>query len=65
MALEKQYRLRDAAEFLSLRESTLRKWVLLRRVRVNKIGGAVRIPESELARLIGQNVVPARPERPE
>lgn len=58
--LEKQYRIAEAAELLGLKESTLRKWILLRRIGHRKIGGAVRIPESEIKRLLVADYVPAR-----
>lgn len=59
--VEKLFRLRDAADLLSLKESTLRKWALLKKIRTVRVGSvAVRIPESELARLIAQGEVPAR-----
>ena len=60
MKIEKQYKVSEAAEITSLRESTWRKWILQRRVRVTKIGASVRIPESELARLLAQGEIPAR-----
>ncbi len=60
MAIEKLYRVSEAAQITSHKESTWRKWILLRKVRVTKIGASVRIPESELSRLILQGQVPAR-----
>jgi excisionase family DNA binding protein len=62
MAIERQYRISEAAQITGHKECTWRKWILLRKVRVTKIGASVRIPESELARLIAQGTVPARPE---
>lgn len=62
MAIERQYRVSEAAQITGHKESTWRKWILLRKVRVTKIGASVRIPESELLRLIKQGEVPARPE---
>ncbi len=59
MAIEKLYRLSEAAEALSLKEATLRKWILLRKIKIHKIGGAVRVPESELRRIANSNVIPA------
>lgn len=54
-------RISEAAERLGLRESTLRRWVLLRKITFTKPGGrAVRIPISEVERLILQSTVPAR-----
>lgn len=62
MKIEKQYRVSEAADITGHKESTWRKWILLRKVRVTKIGASVRIPESELSRLITQGQVPVRPE---
>ncbi|HVB99514.1 MAG TPA: helix-turn-helix domain-containing protein [Candidatus Dormibacteraeota bacterium] len=63
MAIERQYRLSEAAALLGLKESTLRKWTLLRRIRTTKMGASRRVPESEIARIIAQGAVPAREER--
>jgi excisionase family DNA binding protein len=57
---EKLLRLKDAADLLSLKECTLRKWALRRVIRTIKLGSAIRIPESEIVRLIAQGEVPAR-----
>jgi len=63
MAIEKQFRVREAAEITGHRESTWRKWILLHKVRVTKIGASVRIPQSEIERLIVQGTIPAREAR--
>ena len=39
---------REAAEYLSLSESTLKRWAWLRQIRTFKIGGAVRFRKSDL-----------------
>jgi excisionase family DNA binding protein len=62
MSVERHYRVSEAAELLGLKESTLRKWFLLRKCGYRKIGAAVRVPESEIKRLLNGNYVPARPE---
>jgi excisionase family DNA binding protein len=55
----KMYRVSEAAEALGVKESTIRKWILLRKVGYSKLaGGAVRIPQRELERVI--SFVPAR-----
>jgi len=59
--IERQFRVSEAASISGLRECTWRKWILLRRIRVNKIGRSVRIPESELRRVLNENSIPARP----
>jgi len=60
--IERQFRIAEAGEKLGLRESTLRRWILLRKIAFTKLGGAVRIPESEIRRLLDSGYVPARPE---
>ena len=60
MGIEKQYRVSEAARVTGHKECTWRKWILLRKVRVTKIGASVRIPESEITRLIAQGQIPAR-----
>lgn len=52
--------IREAAERTNNRESTWRAWVLKRRVVVIKIGRSVRIPESEIERMIKEGTIPAR-----
>lgn len=42
----------EAAERLALKERTVRRWILLRKIDYIKIGGAVRIPELEIKRII-------------
>lgn len=61
--IEKQYRIAEAADLLGLKEATVRKWILLRRIGYRKIGGAVRIPAGEIARRLAGNYTPAREER--
>jgi excisionase family DNA binding protein len=54
-------RVPEFAERLGLRPSTVRAWILHRRVAFVRIGlRAIRIPESEAQRLIGTGFVPAR-----
>lgn len=61
-AIEKHYRVSEAADLLGLKDSTLRKWILLRKIHYRKINGAVRIPESSLRALLEAGSVPARSE---
>jgi excisionase family DNA binding protein len=56
-------RIAQVAERLSLKPSTIRAWVLLRKIAYVKIGGAVRISEAEVERIIRDGMVPARPDR--
>lgn len=49
----------EFSEALKVKECTVRKWLLLRKIRSFRVSGkAVRIPASELARLLSE--VPAR-----
>jgi excisionase family DNA binding protein len=54
----------QAAERLGLKESTIRAWLLARRLVHVRIGRrAVRIPALEIEKLIQQGTVPARERR--
>ncbi|MDA2928088.1 helix-turn-helix domain-containing protein [Acidobacteria bacterium AH-259-G07] len=48
MKVEQLYSLKDAAELLGVSEALLRKWRLTRKLKVVKVGGCVRVTESEL-----------------
>lgn len=51
----------EFAAALKVKEATVRKWLLFRRIRAIKVGTSlVRIPASELDRLLTD--IPARPE---
>ena len=50
----------QAAEALTLRPKTLRAWIAARRIACVRLGSSIRIPESEIARLIGDGTIPAR-----
>jgi excisionase family DNA binding protein len=47
----------EAARRLGLKPRTVRRWVFLRKIDYVKVGGAVRIAESELERVIQQGTV--------
>jgi excisionase family DNA binding protein len=54
----------QVAERLSLKESTIRAWLLARRLSHVRIGRrAVRVPVSEVDRIIAEGNVPARERR--
>ena len=54
----------DFAERLAIKESTVRAWILRRRICFIRVNGrAVRIPESEIERIISAGIVPALPDR--
>jgi excisionase family DNA binding protein len=48
------------ADRLGLKEPTIRLWISKRKIAYVKLGRAVRIPQSELDRLIRDNTIPAR-----
>jgi excisionase family DNA binding protein len=52
MTLSRLYTVPEAAEALKVTEAAIRRWIWQRRLTVVKIGSAVRIEETELARLI-------------
>jgi excisionase family DNA binding protein len=49
----------EGAKALSLKEKTIRAWIAARRIGCVRPGGAVRIPASEIARLIKEGSDPA------
>ncbi len=55
--------LEQAAARLGMKVVTLRMWASGRKIARCKIGRSVRIPESEIDRLIERNLIPALPER--
>ena len=64
MGTERLLRIDEAAAALNLKPSTLRAWVLHRKILITRIGSrAVRVPESEVLRLISEGLVPRRSAR--
>ena len=53
----------EASVLLRLRVSTLRAWVLRRRIPYVKVGRLVRLRRSDVESLISNSLVPARAER--
>jgi excisionase family DNA binding protein len=51
------------AQALGAKPSCIRRWILMRKITVVKIGRLVRIPSSEVQRLIDSGIRPARPAR--
>jgi putative resolvase len=55
--VEKLYRIKEASEILGVHPKTLQRWAREGKIRVVKtIGGIRRIPESEIRRLLGEEV---------
>jgi excisionase family DNA binding protein len=50
----------EVAAMLGCKESTIRKWILFRRFTVVRIGRTVRVPLTEVDRVIAQGTHPAR-----
>ena len=50
----------QAAKALGLTESTLRSWILNRRIAYAKLGKSVRISEAEVERVISESTVTPR-----
>jgi excisionase family DNA binding protein len=50
---------REASQQLGLHESTIRKWIMSRRLGACKIGRAVRIPASTVQNLINRGYKPS------
>lgn len=60
---EKLLRAGEFADRLGLRVSTVRAWILHRRIRVVRVGKrAIRIPASEVGKIIEAGTIPARGE---
>jgi excisionase family DNA binding protein len=57
---ERRYTVGESAERFGLKECTVRAWVLKRKIAYYKIGRSVRIPESEIERVLAEGFVPAR-----
>jgi len=53
----------EFAKALGVKPSCIRRWILLRKITVIKIGRLVRVPSKELQRLIDAGIRPARPAR--
>lgn len=53
----------QVAERLSVTPACIRRWILERRVATIKLGRLIRIPTSEVERLLRDGLRPARPAR--
>jgi excisionase family DNA binding protein len=54
---------KEAAEILGLKDSTIRAWLYQRRLPLVRCGRSIRIPGQAVAEFIEQNTTPARDER--
>lgn len=55
---------REFAAALNITVSCARRWILERRIAVIKLGRLVRVPRSEVQRLVSSGLRPSRPARP-
>ena len=53
---------RETADFLRLKESTIRDWVLRRKITYIKLGGRVFVRKADAEGLINKSIVPALPD---
>jgi excisionase family DNA binding protein len=60
MSATKLVKVPDAAEILALSPKTLWQWIGERRIGVVRLGRAVRVPLSEIERLMEEGTTPAR-----
>jgi excisionase family DNA binding protein len=61
--MQKLLSIKEAAEALALKPSTVRAWLLRRKLPRVSCGRAVRIPAEAVAQFIERNTIPAREER--
>jgi excisionase family DNA binding protein len=62
---EKLLHVKEVAECLGLRVSTIRSWVLHRRIEAVRVGRrAIRIPSSAIEKIVRDGRIPARESRP-
>jgi len=54
--------IREASDMLGLKESTLRKWVLQKRIAYCKLGRSVRLPSEVVEKMIRESYREAVPE---
>lgn len=59
MILAKLLKVPEAAEMLALSQKTIWQWIGERRIGVIRLGRAVRIPQSEIDRLMQEGTTPA------
>jgi len=50
--LQQHYRLKEVAAMCAVSEKTVYRWIYEGRLKANRIGGSVRIPKTELLKII-------------
>lgn len=56
--MEKLNRVPEGAEKLGISQKTLWQWIGARKIGVHRVGRAVRIPESEIQRILSEGYCP-------
>lgn len=46
--MEKSYTIRELAEILKVHQNSIRRWIKSGKLKVNRVGGAIRITEKQL-----------------
>ena len=64
MQSEQLLRIPEVAEQLSLRPVTIRAWLARRKLSFVRVGRSIRIPRSEVDRVLTEGTVPRREPRP-
>ncbi len=64
MQSEQLLRIPEVAEQLTLRPVTIRAWLVRRKLAYLRIGRSIRIPRSEVDRVLSEGMVPRREPRP-
>lgn len=59
---ERKFTAKEAADACGVTEACIRRWILLRKIASLKIGRLVRIPESEIERVLEAGYVSRRTE---
>lgn len=56
--MERLYSLVEAADLLGFKAKTIQRWVDFRKISYVRVGGVIRIPASELVRIVAEGTVP-------
>ena len=64
MQSEQLLRIPEVAAQLTLRPVTIRSWLVRRKLSFVRVGRSIRIPRSEVERILSEGMVPRREPRP-
>ena len=62
--VEKLLAIPEAAERFGFKPKTIQRWVFLRKITYVRIGHSIRIPESEISRVIEEGTIPRLASQP-